>query len=219
MENNSLELYESSELNRVKITKNITSLKLWFTPEPALVASLPKNVKELYIYRGGKDVVLEFPSHLTHLMLPPEYNATLNDLPNIKVLIVGYCYTKELNLPETLEELYFNSYFSSSNGGISLECFGKFPLLKTIPNSLRILQIPIKLNLITDLIEPNLSIFDFEMLGEKIIDNNIEILKIINFHDLNQRTINKIDVIYKLVVNKKVKLEQYECKYDFLHKD
>ena len=60
-------------------------------------------------------------------MLPPEYNTTLNDLPNLKVLIVGYCYTKELNLPETLEELYFNSYFSSSNGGISLECFGKFP--------------------------------------------------------------------------------------------
>ena len=211
-----LELLSKNFDENIKLPIGVSSLKLWANPSPEFIASLPKSVKKLYFYRSGKDLEYQFPEQITHLMLPPKYNSELNFLPNLKVLSIGYCYKQKLELSDTLEELYFNSYFNSTNGGITIDCFGSFPILDKIPNSLRILQIPIKLNLVTDMLEPDFSIFDFEMLGEKLIDNNIEILKIVNFHDLNEKTIDKIDVVHKLIIHKKIKLEQYKCHYKFL---
>jgi hypothetical protein len=220
MKNNSLEIHEKSELNIIKISKDIIYLKLWFSPEPEFIASLPENVTKLYICRGGKDIVYNFPNHLTHLMLPPEYNAQLNNLPNLKVLIIGYCYTKKLNLPETLEELYFNSYFNSSNGGISLECFGEFPVLKNIPVSLHTLQLPVEINIANDTLEPVLTMFNnWEDSAYKKL-SNLTSLKLICYYDaICDSSIRERDYFLKLKelikYSHNIKYGEYKCKYEF----
>ena len=231
-----LEIRNKSYNKYLSVPSNLKSLKLWYVPSRGEIENLPDTLEKLIFMRGGEECEeLIFPESITHLQLPPAYNHEINNLPKLEWLSIGYQFSQDIILPETLKDLFFSAYQKMENSDEMIS-EGIYPKLLNIPRESSVLQIPIENNFEDGELKPDLSLFEnFEEDGEinvphlpnltevKFLDEFSVMKPKLSIFDDSDETDSSIDeeslndeIKQIFQHNPQVKYTEYECQYDFL---